>query len=200
MGDGERETWTPHMINRHYMQTIIASSASLPLRAEARLVAPVPLRALVHDLAVGVFSRLPPAAPLWSDRLGISATCSRGRARGRRDLPCSQRDPTRSEPDHRAAELGAKTPFSAPYEPAQHDYGTCEARFCAEFRPALVPPTWRWSSPVLRLPREALDGKTKAPCPKVSNSPTWFKPAMYLSMVLSTLLFGSHVWVPTHRG
>ena len=70
MGDGERETWTPHMINRHYMQTIIASSASLPLRAEARLVAPVPLRALVHDLAVGVFSRLPPAAPLWSDQNG----------------------------------------------------------------------------------------------------------------------------------
>ena len=103
------------MINRHYMQTIIASSASLPLRAEARLVAPVPLRALVHNMAVGVFSRLPPAAPLWSDRLGISATCSRGRARGRRDLPCSQRDPTRSESRSPCGRAGGKNSIFGPH-------------------------------------------------------------------------------------
>ena len=102
------------MINRHYMQTITASSASLPLRAEARLVAPVPLRALVHDLAVGVFSRLPPVAPLWSDRLGISATCSRGRARGRRDLPCSERGPVRPKVAAARRQAGGKNSIFGP--------------------------------------------------------------------------------------
>ena len=57
----------------------------------------------VHGLAVGVFSKLSPAATLWSDRLGISATCSRGWARGRRDLPCSERDPARPKNRGRAA-------------------------------------------------------------------------------------------------
>ena len=56
------------MINRHYMQTITASPTSLPLRAEARLVAPVPLRALVHDLAVGVLKN----SRYMAEEMGIS--------------------------------------------------------------------------------------------------------------------------------
>ena len=70
--------------------------------------------AAVHALSVGVFSKLSPAATLWSDRLGISATCSRGRARGRRDLPCSERGPAQPKIAAARRQVGGKNSIFHP--------------------------------------------------------------------------------------
>ena len=70
--------------------------------------------AAVHALSVGVFSKLSPAATLWSDRLGISATYSRGRARGRRDLPCSQRGPAQPKIAAARRQVGGKNSIFHP--------------------------------------------------------------------------------------
>ena len=83
---------------------IVWSSPSVSSRAAAA----------VHALSVGVFSKLSPAATLWSDRLGISATYSRGRARGRRDLPCSQRGPAQPKIAAARRQVGGKNSIFHP--------------------------------------------------------------------------------------
>ena len=85
---------------------IVWSSPSVSSRAAAA----------VHALSVGVFSKLSPAATLWSDRLGISATYSRGRARGRRDLPCSQRGPAQPHLAAARRQVGGKNSIFHPDE------------------------------------------------------------------------------------